>query len=899
VQTCKSYIFPKIHSPDLTGRRVGLLRLVICLVISITPVFSLAQNPNTHPILLDDELYLMDIRTADRMLADSVLTYKSDEDYLVNFRLFLDAVEFPIEQQGRAWSGWFRNKESAFYWSLGSGELLLAGDAAREATAAEWSESNGETYVSLRLLETWFDLTLIPKLRQQRIVLFSDDPLPFQVREKRLASKNRFAATQASRVDVHVPDQYQWVTLPLFDLSAYSLIQGRTGSLTSAQTGSMTVGMDLLKHSVVYAGAVAYSTDLGSDTSQRLTIERGAPTREASLFLGVTRYAFGDILSTNSDLVSSNGTGLGFRIERSKPAGSGTRDTATISGNALPGWETELYRNGVLITFGSVDTDGRYIFPDQEVVYGENLFVVKLYGPQGRIEEHQHTYWGGGIELDQGDYDFSASYTEFGERFIDGRGDDPLTLTADRSVEFRYGYGLTRNLQLGAGFSNARIRSRNDAMPFVDQQYGSLYGRMNLGAGLLLAEAVQQKDRGSAWSLRYLTNRKGHHLSITHKSIGDFESPYTLNAVQFDSLNQVTLAGPVDWAGMNSYVLRVTRQDRADGLRDMRVFSRLGMRLGQTNFSNDLEYYRDSEGATSYLGLLRVSGRLSRFGVRGQLSYDPGNSKPFNQVAGNIRWNMNRRWHNSLTISRDLKNDRTFNVDNILSANINDTTVSLTFNVASNKFWAVGLGVNVHFSFDQQSGQLITNNRNLANSGRATMNLFIDDNNNGVRDPGELPVEWAAYKNEETAEDAPGKVSLVSVPSRNAYQIETRFLKFDDPFLVPRHSVYELYTHAGSDINVDIAVVVTGVVEGYVYTGAGKDAKGARGVEVSLYKTNGERVATTLTEFDGYYSFDNIAVGQYEISIDGLPGEPAIHVQRFSLNSEEGYKLLDNAYVAP
>ena len=64
-----------------------------------------------------------------------------------------------------------------------------------------------------------------------------------------------------------------------------------------------------------------------------------------------------------------------------------------------PGWEVELYRNGTLIEFATVGSDGRYFFPDEENPFGENTFVAKLFGPQGQIHEDRQTFWGGGAEL--------------------------------------------------------------------------------------------------------------------------------------------------------------------------------------------------------------------------------------------------------------------------------------------------------------------------------------------------------------------------------------------------------------------------------------------------------------------------------------------------------------------
>ena len=63
-------------------------------------------------------------------------------------------------------------------------------------------------------------------------------------------------------------------------------------------------------------------------------------------------------------------------------------------------------------------------------------------------------------------------------------------------------------------------------------------------------------------------------------------------------------------------------------------------------------------------------------------------------------------------------------------------------------------------------------------------------------------------------------------------------------------------------------VVATGDIEGTVYlqdeTGQRKPFKGAL---VNLYK-DGTLVNNKVSEFDGYYSFPEIALGKYEIRLD-------------------------------
>ena len=150
--------------------------------------------------------------------------------------------------------------------------------------------------------------------------------------------------------------------------------------------------MDIFKHSMLLVGAVNRSNQEGVNTTSRITFERQALNHTDDIFFGVDRYRFGDVYANNTNLVNRGGSGVGFFLERGENLRMQTLGQVIISGDAQAGWQTELFHNGILVEFGRVNIDGRYIFPSQETVQGENRFVVKLYGPQGQVREHANQF---------------------------------------------------------------------------------------------------------------------------------------------------------------------------------------------------------------------------------------------------------------------------------------------------------------------------------------------------------------------------------------------------------------------------------------------------------------------------------------------------------------------------
>ncbi len=864
------------------GRSGALPSLIAAVSALLAPPLTDAQEG------LD--LFLLDLEADGYLLAESVPAYASGDTYLIDFALFLEAVEFPIERTDQLWAGWFRSEDRRFSWRMDSEVVQVTGRDG-ERLDYQWLDADDGTYVSVEALKRWFSLELDVDPRLQTLTVASSEPLPFQLWRERTLAKYRYRPGQRIDADVIVPDQYNWATMPLFNLSTHIITRKQDGERNATGTLSLVTGMDLLKHSVVYAGTTAHSSSDSSRSTNRLTIERASATPATPLFAGVNRYILGDIYQASPNLVTNSNAGRGFRIDRYPAGQTGNLSRVTIAGNGSPGWEVELYRNGTLIGFATVGADGRYFFPDEETPFGENIFVAKLFGPQGQTREDRQTFWGGGMELAEGDYDFSISHIDFDRHLLDGVPDNVDGLAANYATAFRYARALTGELQLGAAYTRTGLGTRARDGTFMDSEYVTVFGRRQLGPGVLIGEAVSQLDFGEAWSLEYLTGLNGHKISMAHRVFDDYESPATVHRDDLDALSELSLSGSFGRDKQNGYTLRFRHRDLADGSSDFRVFNRLGLSLGPVNLSNDLEHIVSPDADTT-TGRLRVASRVNRVSLRGQLDYQLTGDRPLKQISATMNWDMTARLNNNVTVTKNLTNDKVLYFTNLLSVRVRDWHLTLSVNSDLDGAWSVGAGFNIAFGYDGRRQAFVTDRRSLAYTGRATMNLFMDNNNNGIRDPGEPPVPWASYRDQETLQTWPGALPLTALPSYRPVQIETRHLKFDDPFLVPRAEAYELRTHAGSDISVDIAVVMTGDIEGHVFIGSADDAAAARGVIVSLHDAQGREIARTRSEFDGFYNFTGVPGGDYEVRVaaSGARGE---FVQPFSLDAQAGYVVLD------
>ena len=199
------------HHACLQGRSRALPSLIAATWAVLAPAVAIAQEP--------PDVDRLDLEADGDLLAESLPAYASGDIYLIDFVLFLEAVEFSIKREDQLWSGWFRSEDRQFSWRMDSGVAEMAGRDDERVEQSEWMDDIEGTYVSVETLERWFNLELNVDPRLQTLTLTSSEPLPFQVWRERTLAKYRHRSGQRIDADVVVADQYRWATTPLFNLA--------------------------------------------------------------------------------------------------------------------------------------------------------------------------------------------------------------------------------------------------------------------------------------------------------------------------------------------------------------------------------------------------------------------------------------------------------------------------------------------------------------------------------------------------------------------------------------------------------------------------------------------------------------------------------------------------------
>ena len=851
------------------------------------------------------DVQLLEYRVKHFVLDEALPAYYSDGVWWLDFEAFVDASEFLIEKQDSGqWQGLFFNKDH---------HLLLDPDAMQVTVDKQPPESfdeqalfkmEGRVFVKLDKLQQWFGIELFADFRQQSLKAQAAEAFPIEQRTQRYASQNLW--TKQTEVPVVLPDSYHWLSYPQLYLQS-NLNHSDSGSqvLDSASL-SVTGSMDFLKHQLFYTGSVNDSSGDSMTGTQRATLSRHRDRADGWLGGGLSRYELGDVYAVSNNLASAGGRGQGISLVRQLQPGTVSQGSTDVVGNAPPGWDVELYHHGQLLDFGQVGADGRYRFDSQSTEPGKNEFTLRLYGPQGQYEVQEQLVWGGGLDLDVGEYSYRVDLVDYTQSLLNGELDDEDSITARDSQSAVFSYGLHRNLQLGLGYVDSVVALRDSESElgveaFSDERYWTGNFRANLGSGVLLGEYNQQQDHGGAWQASYLGNLGKHSYNFTYQNIDrDFDSARTVRENKIDSRIDVSLFGQTKGLLFDSYSLKLTERNLAEGERSNEISNRLSRHIGNSYVSHELRYTDSSIAKGSYNGTIKVSGRYQNASLNAELGYEPQKAKPLTIAKTKVRWQISPKVFSSVQLSKQLRSQRTSQITGDITWSNKYFDVSFNASANTDDNWSMGLGISSSLGYNRHERSFYSRSRSLAQQGRLAFNVYVDDNQNNRLDEGELLLSEVNYRDQQVSNLSLSRyLSIVDVPSQNEYQLDTDKITLEDPYLVATNRYYSVYTHAGSDLTFNLPVQHTGDIEGQVLSyqteqPSGEHVVAKPGTEIELYDKDNKLVAKTTAEYDGYYSFNTMPVGRYRLVTRSTKKFFQQHERFFELNKKDNYQAVED-----
>lgn len=825
-----------------------------------------AKSPaDRAPSLAEDFAVIVELRFERYVLSDGLIAYDEGGRLYAPLGQIAAALDFAISVDlaaGTA-SGWFLDESRGFSLDLSQSRVVAAGER-MSLDAADAAAGFDDIYVDLALLERWFPVTPVYTRSALLVEIASREPLPVEQRLERARTQAGLARAGAgARADLpHKDERYGLIDAPFIDLSANAdASTGGGGNFTSA-------------HSIYLAGDLAWMTGEvalnGSDRRAlddvRLTLSRRDPDGDMLGPLAATVVEVGDIFSPQLTLSGRSARGRGASLSNFPLQRSSEFDQVIIRGQMPAGWDAELYRNDVLLAAQSSRPDGLYEFLDVQLVTGENILRVELYGPQGQRRTETRRFTIGEGLVKPGETRFRLTAVQNERDIIDVR--ETNGAVADEEGELRAVFeleqGLTKRFSI---VGSAEIIPQDG-----DQRayFGAGFRAAALGAYTRLDISVAD-DGGVAAQGATQLELLGVNALAEHTELFNYESEqFQASGDPIRRETDIRLDGSLGGEKFFRvpYALSLRREERDSGATRLELAARASTTLGPVNASNTLTYSDNTGSASRLTGSSVFNTRFSELSLRANAEYEVRPAARLNSVSAIADRRIGRELSLRGEVTRRLSGER----ETVFGVGVNWLLpiVSVGFDAAygTNSDFRAGLSLSASFGREPREGVWRGSPQAFARSGAASARVFLDRDLDGKFSDGDEPVEGARFRGGgENATGADGIALLTGLSADQPVDVELDIVSLADPYWEPGNAGFEVVPRPGHATLLDFPVYETGEIDGVVYLEADDKRTPVSNAEVELVDASGAVVATAKSSFDGFYLLEKVRPGTYQLRI--------------------------------
>nr|WP_294851321.1 hypothetical protein [uncultured Sphingomonas sp.] len=836
-------------------------------------VAAWAATPGGQDWVADpDEQFILDVNVRQLMLGDGVRAYSTPEGTCVVFGDLLTALDVPLKldlQTGQA-DGWAFREDNHITIDRRAGTARF-GKLQESIPTGAIRETPEGWCVNTDSLSRWFGIGVKPSLAGSILRLDSETKLPVELaveRQKRAA----LLAKRASQPVEDLPKMklpYRMWRTPMVDVivSAGATYNAKDGT-EIRRSASLYAAGEVAKMSYI----ASLSTDgKGRPSNLRFNAYRSDPDGGLLGPLDATHFAVGDVQGVVSPLLPA-ALGRGVEITNRPVVNPVAFDRTRFEGDLPPGWDAEIYRNGLLLAFSAADGSGRYHFEDVELGYGENRFEIILYGPQGQTRSRYETINIADTQVPKGKTWYAASISQPGKSLLSWRYKDdsanssqqlPDTfgfpkLQAVASVE----HGLTKGTS--AGVLAAMLLVDDQKLSFVE---GSV--RQIVGPVMMEGAVARDSDGGTAARLQLL-GQIGR-VNISAEAIAANNFPVEEWRERRYREARASIDAPFNIGRQPFAVHGDVRYRERSATKEMTTNARISTNFNGFNLTGTggWTHQFDIPGRPSVpdqfdLGLI-ASGRIKKVRLRGEADFEVSPEKRLRYAMLSAYWSAsdNADWETG--IGYDGRQSRAIaRVSHIRRFK----AVALAASIEAGSDKSLAAGINLNFSLDPTPRGVRFTNQRIAGNGTVEARVFRDLNSNGRRDSDE-PFEkdviiTTGQRTSDRATDDHGTVRVHGLAPNRPVAVGIDASSLSDLSLAPKNAVQLIVPRAGIAAQVDIALVGAGDIEAVIVK---QDGRGYEGLDVELVDQTGKAVTVARSDYDGFLLFERVPFGRYTLRI--------------------------------
>ncbi len=827
---------------------------------------SAAWSPN------EDDSWLFDLRSGQYRLGDGVRGYQTPQGICVDLADMVLALDLPVrvDRKLRRATGWVFDERRSLTIDREAGEVRV-GSARYPLAATTIRDTAAGWCVDLDALSKWLGVPVAADLSNAVLRIETKEKLPFQLaaeRRARAAGLRPQASFDLASLPQATRPYQMWATPSVDVVASAGVVSDKRaggGVYTQARYEIFAAG-EIARHSF---DARLSSDEKGEPDSLRLRLYRTDPEGRLLGPLKATHYGVGDVSLLSTGLVAQNVPGRGAVLTNRPVERPDSFDKTSFRGDLPAGWDAELYRNGQLLAFTTPDGNGRYEFLDVPLQYGSNRFEIVLYGPQGQVRREirqlqvgidsippqQSWYWAGIAEEDTDLIEFRR-----------------------HGGAFRRGWRGTMGIERGLDTRTSIAAFAHSLMiENVRRTYGELALRRAIGPSLLEVAGAHADDGGSALRASWLaafgdTNIRADAMRgwggfVSDRLANNVTGIYQISVEQAVKLGRTVL--PLQF--------ELGQIDRASGVSSLTASGRASASFRALTFTGQLDWSRTRtpggpDPPDNLTATLLANARIGRVRLRGEARFALSGQEADTRMTAIAEWTGKRdaEWRAELGYDKGLDRVR---VGAGYSRRFKQLQLSGFGEIASDG--SVAASLSLAFSFgprpgggDGGRGGWRVSSEKLGGRGQVMADVWMDDNGDGVRQPGEaalgdVPLTAGGHFVAASTDEA-GRAMVDGLEPFRPVMIGIDAGSLPDPYVQPAVPGVVVTPRPGVATRVALPMTAAGEIEGVLVREGGNPVEG---LTLELVDAEGRVRATTATEFDGYFLFESVAYGRYTVRI--------------------------------
>lgn len=816
----------------------------------------------------DGQSLLLRPRIGNLIYEFDVYSIKKNNTLYFSLLDMIDILELAIDwdEDAQKGQGWFLRED----WQITldfSESVVVSRNKKFPITDQDYYEEGGEIFVSQEALSQWLYMSFMADVSQQYLEIESPYPLPGVARNYRL-QKN--AGVGRSNNEAKLPRQeieYDWLDINTADVRIGTRYRRqKDADADTRYNANVTLQGQALKHE---AYALASYDDRDQISSIRTRLSK---RNENPVLLGPLKarsYSIGDTDLTDLPLTGDARQELGFRVSNSELVNT-QFETTDINGDALPGWDIELYRNGILVSSILVDSDGRYEFSDVQLFAGDNLFEIFFYGPQGEIRNRTINIpvTEALLSSQNNTYDVSASLSDTQtyekNEFEDIDRDSPhFVARFNKVIGNSLAYIGVRNRDIegdnktfvalgGTKIWNNTIFDVNTGIDDEANTAAQIVARKNINdwnlalRGLVQDEDYQAEESSNPRVLDVSFNaQKNYVISPRTKSNISVQSGYSENA---------------DGQTLFENRLGLSHQFKQYNISNTSVYEQ---------FDSD-DAFATEDRLDNTLSLRANMGRVfARGGVTYEIKPEQGVDRYFSQLS----YRPSQKFSGDLFL--DHEPDRDFSEARLnLNYRHKNFTTSPFVEIDSDDELYAGVNVNFNIIDQPESGMPIITSERTVGRGLVSAFVYHDKNGNKIFDESDEPLPEVTVESlnvRRRAQTNEKGYSLIrNLPSVRATDIVVDDQTLPDPYMISGFEGASIFPSPGEIVEIEFPVHMSGEIDGTAMirerNGFVKTVKGGE-IELLSLKDGKNNIVKAPIAIDGFFVVPKIPPGQYLMQV--------------------------------